>query len=73
MLFIQGTQDQLARFDLVLSLVDRLGARARLHVVEGGDHSLRVRGRRRPDHDIGYELGGVAAAFARGVTGAGGE
>jgi uncharacterized protein len=73
MLFIQGTQDQLARFDLVRSLVDRLGPRARLHVVEGGDHSFRVRGRRRPDHDIGNELGGVAAEFARGVIGAGGE
>jgi uncharacterized protein len=69
MLFIQGTADSLADFDLMHALVQRLGPRARLHVVEGGDHSFRVRGRRRPDDEIGRDLGGVAAAFIRGVVG----
>lgn len=65
MLFIQGTSDALATFKLMESLVARLGPRARLHPVEGGDHSFRVRGARRPDLEIGRELGGVAAAFVR--------
>ena len=68
MLFIEGTADPLARFDLIQAVVERLGQRARLHVVEGGDHSFRVRGRKRPDDEIGRELGEVAAAFIREVV-----
>jgi predicted alpha/beta-hydrolase family hydrolase len=68
MLFIEGTADPLARFDLIQALVRRLGPKARLHVVEGGDHSFRVRGARRSDEEIGRELGGVAAGFVREVV-----
>ncbi len=63
MLFIQGTADPFARWDLLEAVVDRLGRRARLHAVVGGDHSFRVRGPRRSPVDIGRELGEVAAAF----------
>jgi predicted alpha/beta-hydrolase family hydrolase len=69
MLFIQGTSDPLARSDLVKGLVERLSGRARLHVVEGGDHSFRVRGTPRADQDVGSELGAVAAAFVLDVIG----
>ena len=69
MLFIQGTADPLARFDLVEGVVRRLGERARLHVVEGGDHSFRVRGARRDAEEVGRELGAVAARFVREVIG----
>jgi uncharacterized protein len=69
MLFMQGTDDSLARFDLIESLVGRLRPMARLHVVDGGDHSFRVRGARRPDTEIGRELGGVAAKFVGEVVG----
>jgi len=69
MLFIQGTSDALARFELVEQTVAALGDRARLHAVEGGDHSFRVRGRKRPDREIGEEVGGIAAAFVREVLG----
>jgi uncharacterized protein len=65
MLFIEGTADPLAKFDLIQDVVSRLAPRARLHVVEGGDHSFRVRGRKRPDGEIGRELGEVAAGFIR--------
>ena len=41
MLFIQGTRDALARWDLVEAVVARL-PRAELHRVEDGDHSFRV-------------------------------
>jgi predicted alpha/beta-hydrolase family hydrolase len=67
MLFIQGTEDSLATFGLIESLVDRLGARARLHAVQGGNHSFRVRGGRRSDPETGRELGVVAAEFIREV------
>jgi predicted alpha/beta-hydrolase family hydrolase len=65
MLFVQGTRDPFARFDLISSLVDRLAPLAELHAVEGGDHSHRVRGVERPDEEIGEDLGRVAAAFVR--------
>ncbi len=67
MLFIQGTDDALARFDLIEELVRRLGSRARLHAVKGGDHSFRVRGARNPDAETGKDLGAVAAEFIREV------
>ena len=68
MLFIQGTADPLANFDLIQALMGRLGPTAHLHVVEGGDHSFRVRGHRRPDDEIGRELGAVAAQFVHNVV-----
>ena len=70
MLFIQGDADPLARFDLVESLVDRLKPRARLHRVEGGDHSFRVRRTKRPDTEIGRDLAAVATAFITHIVGA---
>jgi uncharacterized protein len=42
MLFLQGTRDDFADLKLLRPLVKRLGARATLHLVEGGDHSFRV-------------------------------
>jgi uncharacterized protein len=69
MLFIQGTGDALARFDLVEALVRNLAPLARLHAIDGGDHSFRVRGAKRPDVEVGRELGGVAAGFIREVVG----
>ena len=67
MLFLQGTRDALARLDLVEQVVAKLGPLARLQVIPGADHSFRVPGRKRSDHDIGQELGGIAAAYVRGV------
>jgi predicted alpha/beta-hydrolase family hydrolase len=42
MLFVQGTRDAFARWDLLAAVLERLGAAATLHVVEEGDHSLAV-------------------------------
>jgi uncharacterized protein len=42
MLFIQGTRDAFARWDLLEALLARLGERATLHTLEGGDHSFAV-------------------------------
>lgn len=63
MLLIEGTADPLARFDLIEDVARRLEGRATLLVVEGADHSFRVRGRKRPDEEIGRELGEMAAAW----------
>jgi predicted alpha/beta-hydrolase family hydrolase len=42
MLFVSGSRDALADLDLLKSVIVPLGVRATLHVVEGGDHGLRV-------------------------------
>ena len=42
MLFLQGTRDDLADLALLRPLVERLGARARLDLFEGADHSFHV-------------------------------
>ncbi len=42
MLFVSGSRDALAELPLLEPLVAGLGERATLHVVEGGDHGLRV-------------------------------
>ena len=68
MLFIQGDADSLARFDLIEGVVERLKPLARLHRIERGDHSFRVRGAKRRDSDIGFELAKVTAPFIREVV-----
>ena len=67
MLFLQGTEDPFARWDLLEGVVKRLGTWAQLHRVDGGDHSFRVRGARRPDDETGRLLGSVAARFVQGA------
>jgi predicted alpha/beta-hydrolase family hydrolase len=42
MLFLQGTRDAFARWDLIESVAARLGERATLHRLEGADHSFGV-------------------------------
>src|SRR5213079_461081 len=42
MLFLQGTRDDFADLTLLKPLIKRLGQRATLHLVEGGDHSFHV-------------------------------
>jgi uncharacterized protein len=42
MLFLQGTRDKLAGIDRLEPVLERLGPRATLHIVEDGDHSFAV-------------------------------
>lgn len=42
MLFVQGTRDAFARWDLLMAVLERLGERATLHRIEEGDHSFAV-------------------------------
>jgi len=67
MLFIQGTRDPLADLGLMRDVCARLGPRATLHVVEGGDHSFRVlkrSGRTQPEV-MGEIRDAVAAWLSR--------
>jgi predicted alpha/beta-hydrolase family hydrolase len=61
MLFVQGTRDAFARSDLLAKTLARLGERATLFVVEGGDHSFRVPKSRTPDPSL------VEAAIAQRI------
>ena len=42
MLFLQGTRDELAELSLLEPIVKKLGKTARMHVIEGADHSFHV-------------------------------
>ncbi len=66
MLFLQGTRDKLAGLDLLRPVIERLGSRATLHVVDGADHSFAVLKRSgRTAGDVLEELAGTAAAWAQ--------
>ncbi len=51
MLFMQGSRDRLAELEWLRPVVARLGARARLHVVDAADHGFEVlvRSGRKPE------------------------
>lgn len=69
-LFLQGTHDPFCDLDLLRGHLDRLGATATLHVIEGADHALVVPatraagGRRHEEGEVAAELAGVVADWA---------
>ena len=66
MLFLQGTRDTLADLDLITGVCQRLGPRARLHVVEGADHSFSVLKRSgRSDAQVLDELADTTTDWVR--------
>lgn len=71
MLFLQGTRDRLADLALIRPLVESLGVRAALHVVDGGDHSFQVLKRSGRTHDEALdELAGALAAWVDRIVSA---
>ena len=69
MLFLQGTRDKLADLDLLRPEVERLGERARLHIIEGADHGFDVLKRSgRNAGDVLVELTETTAAWASGLV-----
>ena len=65
MRFLQGSRDRLAQLDLLAPLVERLGARAALHVIDGADHSFHVPARSgRGDAEVLDELAEETARWA---------
>lgn len=66
MLYVQGTRDALADLELLRPVLKPLGRRARLHVVEGGDHSFKVLKRSgRDPQEVMDEIADALAAFMR--------
>jgi hypothetical protein len=67
MLFLQGTRDKLADLSLLRPVIERLGSKAALHVVEGADHSFEVPKRSgRSLTDVLGELAETVQAWAEG-------
>ena len=65
MLFLQGTRDPFAGLELIKQVTGGLGARATLHVVEGGDHSFGVLKRSgRTSEEVDAELADAFASWA---------
>ncbi len=65
MLFLQGTRDALADLELMRTVCTRLGRRATLHVIEGGDHSFGVLKRSgRTEAEVLAELGDTMVSWA---------
>ena len=65
MLFLQGTRDEFADLSLLEPVLERLGPRATLHRVEGGDHSfgvLKKSGRNK--EDVLNELADALSSWA---------
>jgi predicted alpha/beta-hydrolase family hydrolase len=68
MLFLQGTRDTLAEVTLIEPVVQRLGPRAALHLVEGADHSFHVLARSgRNDREVMKEILDAFAGWADSV------
>jgi predicted alpha/beta-hydrolase family hydrolase len=71
MLFVSGSRDPLAETQLLQPLVARLGGHASLHVVEGGDHGLRVLvSSGRTNDEAQAEALDTVAAWVKKVAGA---
>jgi len=67
-LFVQGTRDSLCPLDLLDRIRTEMEASDFLHVVEGGDHSLRVpkrqlQGTNKTQEDIDHEILKAVAGF----------
>src|SRR5438094_4096118 len=72
MLFLQGDRDEFADLTLLQPVVKRLGDRATLHLVDGGDHSFHVLKRSgKPDAAVMDEIADeIAERSAQAVQGA---
>ncbi len=64
MLFLQGTRDEFADLDLLKPRLAKLGKQARLHLIDGANHSYKLAaGSGRKDADVRIELADAIAAF----------
>ena len=71
LLFLQGTRDTPAELPLLRPVVDKLGARATLHIVEHADHMFHVLKKSgRTDEQVLDELADTVAAWSGKLGGA---
>ena len=55
MLFLSGTRDGFARKDLLEKVLDKIGPIAKVHWIEGGDHSFKTSGAKPTSSDGTHE------------------
>jgi predicted alpha/beta-hydrolase family hydrolase len=68
MLFIAGTRDSLSKLELLQPVVQELGSKAKLYLIEGGDHSFRVPKRTgKTSDDIQREIGQVVVRWLESI------
>jgi predicted alpha/beta-hydrolase family hydrolase len=68
MLFLQGTRDEFAELSLLEPVVRGLGARATLHLVDGGNHSFGVpKSSGRTGAEVLNELADALSSWAAGL------
>ena len=71
LLFLQGTRDTLAELPLLRPVVDKLGARATLHIVEHADHMFHdLKKSGRTDEQVLDELADTVASWSGKLGGA---
>lgn len=69
MLFLQGTRDALAELSLLRPVIEDLGSRATLHLLDGADHSFHVlKSSGRNDRAVLDEALDAFAAWLDGVV-----
>jgi predicted alpha/beta-hydrolase family hydrolase len=68
MLFVAGTRDALCNLARFRAVVDALGARATVCMIEGGDHSFRVLKRLgRSDADVLAEIVEASVSWMQSI------
>jgi predicted alpha/beta-hydrolase family hydrolase len=69
MLFLQGSRDALAELKLLKSLCAKLGKRAELFIIDGGDHSFHMlKSAKKSDEQVLDELVSRAARWMESVS-----
>jgi uncharacterized protein len=72
MLFLQGSRDAFADLNLLRPICAKLGARARLHVIQDADHSFHVPKKSgRTDEDVMGELAETTSSWMDNIEKAG--
>ena len=72
MLFIQGSRDSLCRLELLRPVLKRLSSPTSLHVIDGGDHSLKLLKRlKRSEDEVYAEVKQVFEAWLSQIPTAG--
>ncbi len=69
MLFLSGTRDGLGELDLLEPVVERLGSKATLHLLDTADHSFKILKRTRQNsEDVFTEMGRVVSEWVSSLN-----
>ena len=69
MLFLSGTRDELADRGLLQPVIEKLGPRATLHLLDTADHGFRTLKRsRKSEEDVFVEMARVVREWAGGIS-----